>query len=238
MNRLQNSNLPFINLSKENLFLLCDTIELDEIGLIITALKDYIYDGVEPNFERKALIGAWKQVLLLVDRKADGCFKHREQMEKINKNKKEKKGEDTNVLVTGNTADLKPSNNEIIPTPQPIDVKPLEAIKTAIEDEIEITTNTEKNMRTLTNIIQKQDGTFEKIEELNNKTITNDFSAIETLIPRMNKEMALKQVKPYLSKETNMGRLNDSLSTFLNGITLDERINYYNFILEQFFAVA
>ena len=43
---------------------------------------------------------------------------------------------------SSNTADLSPSNTEDIPTPQPIEEKPIEAIKTTIEDtKINITEN-------------------------------------------------------------------------------------------------
>lgn len=115
MNRLQNSNLPFINLSKENLFLVCDMLELDEIGTLMVAIKEYIYEGKEPMLNTKALKSAWNQVIMLMDRKADSYFTRKEQMEKINKNKKEKKVEAAQ--------------------PQPIEEIPTEAIETSIEEE-------------------------------------------------------------------------------------------------------
>ena len=93
MTRLQNSNLPFINLSKENLFLMCDMLELDEIGVLMTAIKDYLYEGTEPSFNSKPLKSVWNQVIMLIDRKADSYFTRKEQMEKINSNKKQKKDE-------------------------------------------------------------------------------------------------------------------------------------------------
>lgn len=134
MNRLQNSNLPFINLSKENLFLVCDMLELDEIGTLMVAIKEYIYEGKEPILNTKALKSAWNQVIMLMDRKADSYFTRKEQMEKINKNKKEKKVEDANISVTGYTADSKPSNDIVEVQPQQEEKKPTEAIKTTIED--------------------------------------------------------------------------------------------------------
>ena len=73
---------------------------------------------------------------------------------------------------------------------------------------------------------------------MNKKTITNDFSRIDRLIPKPNKEMALKQIKPYHSKEKNIGRLNDALSVFLKDVSLDDKAKYYDFLLEQSFAVA
>ena len=104
MTRLQNSNLPFINLSKENLFLMCDMLELDEIGVLMTAIKDYLYEGTEPSFNSKPLKSVWNQVIMLIDRKADSYFTRKEQMEKINNNKKQKKEEykkEQETTVTG-----------------------------------------------------------------------------------------------------------------------------------------
>lgn len=151
MNRLQNSNLPFINLSKENLFLVCDMLELDEIGLLIVAIKEYLYEGKEPNLNTKPLRSAWSQVLMLIDRKADSYFTRKEQMEKINKSKKDKKTELTQASKSSikdvkpedfelpncqipNTADLSPSNDEEVEQPQPIVNNTTEAIKIATEE--------------------------------------------------------------------------------------------------------
>lgn len=61
-----------------------------------------------------------------------------------------------------NTADLTPSNNEDIPTPQPIEEKPVEAIEIAIEEEIEINNDIDNNMGTL----------IGEFKELNSKTTT------------------------------------------------------------------
>lgn len=151
MNRLQNSNLPFINLSKENLFLLCDMLELDEIGILIVAIKEYLYEGKEPNLNTKPLRSAWSQVLMLIDRKADSYFTRKEQMEKINKSKKDKKTELTQTSTSSikdvkpeefelpncqisNTADLRLSNDEEVEHSQPTVDNTTEAIKIATEE--------------------------------------------------------------------------------------------------------
>lgn len=61
-----------------------------------------------------------------------------------------------------NTAVLSPSNNEDTPTPQTIEEKPTEAIKTTIEEEIQINNNIDNDMGTFI-------GDF---KELNSKTTT------------------------------------------------------------------
>lgn len=73
--RIKNSNLPFINLSKENLRLIYDALEAEEAGKMIFALTEYIYDGIEPNFETKIEKSVWNNMILLIDRKAESYFK-------------------------------------------------------------------------------------------------------------------------------------------------------------------
>ena len=61
-----------------------------------------------------------------------------------------------------NTVDLRPSNDKDIPTPQQVEEKPTEAIKTTIEEEEQINNNIDNDMGTFI-------GDF---NELNNKTTT------------------------------------------------------------------
>lgn len=146
------------------------------------------------------------------------------------KETKEEMMETPQVAVTGCTSLSKPVEEKSDAQPQQVEEKPTEAIKTTIEDtKINIT---EKE-------INEVMGTYKgTIEELNKRTTINDFSSIDRLIPKLNKEMALKQIKPYHSKEKNIGRLNDALSTFLKDVSSDNRAKYYEFLLEQSFAVA
>ena len=73
--RIKGSNLPFINLSKENLILIYDALEAEQAGKMIFALTEYIYDGIEPNFETKIEKSVWNNILMLIDRKAESYFK-------------------------------------------------------------------------------------------------------------------------------------------------------------------
>lgn len=143
---------------------------------------------------------------------------------------KEEVMETPQVAVTGCTSLSKPVEEKSDTQPQQVEEKPTEVIKTSIEDtKINIT---EKE-------INEVMGTYKgTIEELNKRTTINDFSSIDRLVPKLNKEMALKQIKPYHSREKNIGRLNDALSTFLKDVSSDDRAKYYEFILEKSFAVA
>ena len=73
--RIKGSNLPFINISKENLRLIYDALEAEQAGKMIFALTEYIYDGIEPNFETKIEKSVWNNILMLIDRKAESYFK-------------------------------------------------------------------------------------------------------------------------------------------------------------------
>lgn len=161
MNRLQNSNLPFINLSKENLFLVCDMLELDEIGTLMVAIKEYIYEGKEPMLNTKALKSAWNQVIMLMDRKADSYFTRKEQMEKINKNKKEKKVEATQ--------------------PQPIEEKPVESMEIAIEEDFTTENNEEPELDNFSENFNKwlDDGNQEKLIDMATNIVKYEYMGIE-----------------------------------------------------------
>lgn len=77
-NRIKNADLPFINLSKENLILIYDSLEAEQAGKMLFALTDYIYKGIEPTFESKIEKGVWNNIMLLIDRKAESYFKKAE----------------------------------------------------------------------------------------------------------------------------------------------------------------
>ena len=62
--------------------------------------------------------------------------------------------ENNEFQIEQNTAVLSPSNNENIPTPQTIEEKPTEAIKTTIEEEVEINNNIDNDMGTLIGYIE------------------------------------------------------------------------------------
>lgn len=73
-NTIKGSNIPFFNLSKETLKLIIDLLEGDDIEVFLTALYDYIYEGIEPNFNTKILKSVWNNVLSVVERKAQSYF--------------------------------------------------------------------------------------------------------------------------------------------------------------------
>ena len=85
-------DLPFINLSKENLILLKDMYEEEDIGKIMLAIINYIYFGIEPSLP-KILIGGYNQLMYVIERKAAGYFAKveagKKNLDKHNKRNKE-----------------------------------------------------------------------------------------------------------------------------------------------------
>ena len=113
--RIKGSNLPFINLSKENLRLIYDALEAEQAGKMIFALTEYVYDGIEPNFETKIEKSVWNNIILLIDRKAESYFKkataNRENGKKGGRPKKNNDiapNEECN-----NTTELSATNNDL-----------------------------------------------------------------------------------------------------------------------------
>ena len=121
--RIKNSNLPFINLSKENLILIYDALEAEQAGKMIFALTEYVYNGIEPNFETKIEKSVWNNIILLIDRKAESYYKKaRANRENGKKGGSQKKNNDIthneefdNTLTTGfpkNTEERQPDTKE------------------------------------------------------------------------------------------------------------------------------
>lgn len=94
-NKDKYKNLPFINLSKENMMLLKDMFETDEIGKIMIAITDRVFFGVEPTTLSKSELGGYKQLMSVIERKADSYLNKvaqgTENFKKINESKKKEK---------------------------------------------------------------------------------------------------------------------------------------------------
>lgn len=73
--KIQGCNIPFFNLSKEVTKLMKDALEEAEAGRIMFALYDYLYEGIEPEFDTKIMRSVWNNVISVVERKADGYLR-------------------------------------------------------------------------------------------------------------------------------------------------------------------
>lgn len=231
---VKGSNVPSVNLSKEIIAVL-SRLDADEVKEIIVGIRDYVYKDKEPKVNEE-ITDIMDMTLDNINHIAKGYLNGKKGGRPKKSTLQEVTTAEFDIPKTGenveneNKADLSPSNDEEVEQPQPIGDNATESLKIG-KDDIKINL-TEKE-------INEVMGTYKgTIEELNKRTTINDFSSIDRLVPKLNREMVLKQVKPYLSKEKNIGRLNDALSVFLKDVSLDDRTRYYEFLLEQSFAVA
>lgn len=202
-------------------------------------------DGVDAKeIEDKDLRMIWRTLQHSVIKSTKNAKQYEKQQNKKSAFQ-EVKEEATEISHISPSEGIKKENDIQIPNE---DLKPTEAIKSAINDILPnefmdgLENATEKSNITTEDIKEIMGNYIGEVEKLNNKTTGEnsnfDFESIDRLIPKINKEMVLKQIKPYLSKEKNIGRLNDALSIFLKDVSLDDRTKYYEFLLEQSFAVA
>lgn len=119
--KIQGCNIPFFNLSKEVTKLMKDALEEAEAGRIMFALYDYLYEGIEPEFDTKIMRSVWNNVISVVERKAKTYFqqveRNRENGKKGGRPKQESMNEDKTKLfkvaavkenVNENTGDFRP----------------------------------------------------------------------------------------------------------------------------------
>lgn len=102
--KIQGCNIPFFNLSKEVTKLMKDALEEAEAGRIMFALYDYLYEGIEPEFDTKIMRSVWNNVISVVERKAKTYF---QQVERNRENGK-KGGRPKQESVNVNIGDFRP----------------------------------------------------------------------------------------------------------------------------------
>lgn len=123
--RIKNSNIPYTSITKETWLSLVKTLEMDQIGQIITAMYDYIYTGKEPSFNSKVMNGQWDMLIENVERMSKGYFSKADNGVASAKKRIENKKK--------NQAQLEP-NNSIEPNDD-FNVEPVEKIPCNIINE-------------------------------------------------------------------------------------------------------
>lgn len=149
--RIKNSNIPYTSITKETWLSLVKTLEMDQIGQIITAMYDYIYTGKEPSFNSKVMNGQWDMLIENVERMSKGYFSKADNgvasaKKRIENKKKNQVQPETNIPIEPN---------------DDFNVEPVENISCNVEPQEEQINNNnnpkpEEEMGNLTNIIIKE----------------------------------------------------------------------------------
>ena len=206
MYKIQNSNIPFVTLSKENMFTICNSLEYDEIGLIFKAFMDFVYFGIEPTFEKKYMQGIFDGVLQTMERKAEGCFASRE---------------------NGKKGGRKPKNNTEL---QPNTEFDTEAKIEAKEEEIIIDTDNTEEMGTLIGTLSNfATAETRRIEHEEDRSMEHMMKCLSTF--DINK--AKHQVFKSKTIDDNMKRVADCLDPLLVEFSKTERSKLYISIIED-----
>lgn len=232
MYKIKNSNIPFVTLSKENMFTICNSLEYEEIGLIFKAFMDFVYFGIEPTFEKKYMQGIFDGVLQTMERKAEGCFASRENGKKGGRKPK------NNTEIQPNTefeieAQISPNEPYLatndIDVPQEGESLP-EAKIEAKEEEIIIDTDNTEEMGTYI-------GTFNNLATVETRRIEHEedrsMEHMMKCLSTFDINKAKHQVFKSRTIDENMKRVADCLDPLLGGFSKTERSKLYISIIED-----
>lgn len=232
MYKIQNSNIPFVTLSKENMFTICNSLEYDEIGLIFKAFMDFVYFGIEPTFEKKYMQGIFDGVLQTMERKAEGCFASRENGKKGGRKPKNNTDLqpntefDTEAKISPNEPDLATNGTDV---PQEGESLP-EAKIEAKEEEIIIDTDNTEEMGTFIGTLSNfATAETRRIEHEEDRSMEHMMKCLSTF--DINK--AKHQVFKSKTIDENMKRVSDCLDPLLVEFSKTERSKFYISIIED-----
>jgi hypothetical protein len=140
-------------------------------------------------------------------------------------------GKETKEDMT-NTVDLSPSNDEDIPTPQPIEEKPTEAIKTTIEEEVQINNNIDNDMGTFIGYIETptQEVEFDNFSDTLNDLLDEYEGVIEQLTSMIAKANISGDVSIIADAKMAEMRIKNIAKELINEI---DKTNYTNYINEK-----
>ena len=85
------SNLPFIDISAENLDMAYDMLDREEMGELMEMIIKTIRLNEEPTTNNKVVRGVYNQFMSVISRKSEGFFKRKEALDKVNAERKTKK---------------------------------------------------------------------------------------------------------------------------------------------------
>ena len=104
------SELPFVDISRENLQAANDMLDREQKGELLEMIIDAVLNDGFPSSEDRYVKGVFNQFMSVIERKAAGCAKRLEALDKINEEKKKKEQE--SLLTTYDGTPLPPPSQE------------------------------------------------------------------------------------------------------------------------------
>lgn len=140
--------------------------------------------------------------------------------------------ENNEFQIEQNTADLSPSNDEDIPTPQQVEEKPTEAIKTTIEEEEQINNNIDNDMGTFIGYIETptQEVEFDNFSDTLNDLLDEYEGVIEQLTSMIAKANISGDVSIIADAKMAEMRIKNIAKELITEI---DKTNYTNYINEK-----
>ena len=128
-----------------------------------------------------------------------------------------------------NTSDLSPSNDEDIPTPQPIEEKPVEVIETAIEEDFTTENNEEPKFDNFSENFNNwlDDGKQEKLMEMATNIVKYEYMGIE--VAKTAYDMAKTRLEEMLESFDTQDE-KDMLCRYFDELLMLKKENYKEFI--------
>lgn len=232
MYKIQNSNIPFVTLSKENMFTICNSLEYEEIGLIFKAFMDFVYFGIEPTFEKKYMQGIFDGVLQTMERKAEGCFASRENGKKGGRRPKNNTDLQPNTEFNTETK-ISPNEPHLATndTDVPQEAESLPEVKIeAKEEEIIIDKDNTEEMGTFIGTLSNfATAETRRIEHEEDRSMEHMMKCLSTF----DISKAKHQVFKSRTIDDNMKRVADCLDPLLAGFSKTERSKLYITIIED-----
>ena len=232
MYKIKNSNIPFVTLSKENMFTICNSLEYDEIGLIFKAFMDFVYFGIEPTFEKKYMQGIFDGVLQTMERKAEGCFASRENGKKGGRRPKNNTDLQPNTefeieaKISPNEPCLATNDTDV---PQGAESLPEVKIEAKEEEIITDIDNTEEMGTFIGTISNFATAETRRIEHEEDRSMEHMMKCLSTF----DISKAKHQVFKSRTIDDNMKRVADCLDPLLGGYSKTERSKLYISIIED-----
>lgn len=228
MYKIKNSNIPFVTLSKENMFTICNSLEYDEIGIIFKAFMDFVYFGIEPTFEKKYMQGIFDGVLQTMERKAEGCFASRENGKKGGRPKK------SNTELQPNTdfekeAEISPNKPDFYSDDTDVPQEVESASEGPTQGEFDDLEFKEEDMGTLIGTLNNFAVETRRIEHEEEMPMDNMLKCLSVF--DINK--AKHQVFKSRTIDENMKRVADCLDPLLGGFSKTDRSRLYISIIED-----